>query len=37
MERKLNREGIVLIEQIAEMAVDIAKLEAEIEVEKENK
>lgn len=37
MEKKLNQEGLDLIDKIAQMTVDIAKLEAEIEVEKENK
>lgn len=37
MEKKLSQEGIDLINQVAKMSVDIAKLEAECEIEKEDK
>lgn len=37
MEKKLSQEGINLINQLAKMTVDISKLEAEIEIEKEDK
>lgn len=37
MARKLSKEGIELIDQIAQMTVDVAKLKAEVEVEKESK
>lgn len=35
MERKINKEELDLIDEIAQMTVDIAKLQAEIEIEKE--
>lgn len=37
MEKKLSQEGIDLINQVAKMTVDIAKLESETEIEKEDK
>lgn len=37
MSKKLNQEGIDMINQIAKMTVEIAKLEAEIETKKEDK
>jgi len=37
MEKKLSQEGINLINQVAKLTVDIAKLEAESEIEKEEK
>ncbi len=37
MGKKLNKEGIELIDKIAQITVDVAKLQAEIEVEKEKK
>lgn len=35
MEKKLSQEELDLIDDIAQMTVDIAKLQAEIEIEKE--
>lgn len=35
MEKKLSQEDLDLIDEIAKMTVDIAKLQAEIEIEKE--
>lgn len=35
MERKLSKEGIELVDKIAQMTVDVARLKAEIEVEEE--
>lgn len=37
MEKKLSQEGIDLINQVAKMTVEISKLEAETEIEKEDK
>ena len=35
MEKKISQEDLDLIDKIAEMTVDISKLQAEIEIEKE--
>lgn len=37
MSKKLSKEGIELVDKLAQMTVDVAKLKAEIEVEKEKK
>lgn len=37
MGKKLSKEGIELIDKLAQMTVDVAKLQAEIEVEEENR
>lgn len=37
MEKKLSKEGLELIDKLAQMTVDVAKLQAEIEVEQEKK
>lgn len=37
MEKKLSKEGLELIDKLAQMTVDVAKLQAEIEVEEEKK
>lgn len=37
MGKKLSKEGIELIDKLAQMTVDAAKLQAEIEVKKEKK
>ncbi len=37
MGRKLSKEGLELIDKLAQMTVDVAKLQAEIEVKKEKK
>lgn len=37
MGKKLSKEGIELIDKLAQMTVDVAKLQAEIEVKKEKK
>lgn len=35
MGKKLSKEGLELIDKLAQMTVDVAKLQAEIEVKKE--
>lgn len=37
MGRKLSKEGLELIDKLAQMTVDVAKIQAEIEVKKEKK
>lgn len=37
MSKKLSKEGIELVDKLAQMTVDVAKLKAEIEVEEEKK
>lgn len=37
MGKKLSKEGLELIDKLAQMTVDAAKLQAEIEVKKEKK
>lgn len=37
MGRKLSKEGLELIDKLAQMTVDVAKLQAEIQVKKEKK
>lgn len=37
MGKKLSKEGLELVDKLAQMTVDIAKLQAEIEVEEEKK
>lgn len=37
MGKKLSKEGLELIDKLAQMTVDVAKLQAEIEVKKEKK
>lgn len=36
MKKKLSKEGLELVDKLAQMTVDVAKLQAEIEVEEEN-
>lgn len=37
MGKKLSKEGLELVDKLAQMTVDVAKLQAEIEVEEENR
>lgn len=37
MGKKLSKEGLELVDKLSQMTVDVAKLQAEIEVEEENR
>lgn len=37
MGKKLSKEGLELVDKLAQMTVDVAKIQAEIEVKKEKK